>query len=887
MPLALVQALDDSFQALEEWKNAVHSVREQEEKSKGIQDAQSTDATKEDTEDKLQEFTDAYFEAASTIYRFSIAPITCAVILRLVDLFLGPFNTWKHMSTWIATALVHKPWPTTPLIVISILSLMPYAISGTTGGMTSVVGLIFCLDAVASPLYLYLQEDISDRTEIRYVLIGFFLNLVYISAETAVESTKSTLLVLIYGLGCYAGWTLVHVLVYQDGWWDAYSKHSPGAVPGRYVQHSISRIIEYSTRFSAQQLIFPLNRFSRLLVAYASRLEPYWNQPRCRDAAEYQYNAIHSTDRIRLLKIGRKRPFQEMECQLVEIGLSESDEYEAVSYVWGDPARVQSILVDSRRLPITKSAYDILRRRWSTGHERLIWIDQVCINQDDDDEKAAQVQLMRRIYKGAKRVTAFLGDSEDAHLVESLFAELHFRKKGLKYSFEALKNLYQSEPKTEQWNAMAKFFGNPWFQRVWIVQEATSAKVLHLFYGDIVLDWVYMSRAVDVMFSRHMFEAFTPSVGLCSDERRDALIGIANVDIMLSFRGEVDYEETFSLSRVLQRCACFESTDPRDNVYALLGLTRDNSRDVIIPDYSEQNTTRSTFTKTMRYLLSQRNQPLDNLCGAGIGADRNIQELPSWVPDWSRTKKGQQDSGYHYTAGTQYNSVIGYDHSNYFSLRLEGIHFDRVKQLSSISEENPDWTTLDFMFSCKKWLSETEAVARSHAKDPYFNGQSVDEAFIRTLIWDQSSYSSERRPSTEQCFSDYNAVKSFHAISEILIPILQSQPPESHIPESPLWDQYRDIGSQASRFLHFAGNSLGMRFCVTEKGRMAIVPPLSNKGDIICVIKGARMPFVLRETSYGERSLYNLVGSCYVHGVMDGEIHDDSIDALSLGLDIV
>ncbi|PMD12162.1 HET-domain-containing protein, partial [Hyaloscypha hepaticicola] len=184
------------------------------------------------------------------------------------------------------------------------------------------------------------------------------------------------------------------------------------------------------------------------------------------------------TNRIRLLKIGRKRPFQEMECQLVEIGLSESDEHEAVSYVWGDPARVQFILVDDRRLPITKSAYDILRRRWSTGRERLIWIDQVCINQDDDDEKAAQVQLMRRIYKGAKRVTAFLGHAQDAHLVESLFAEFHFRKKGLRYSFEDLKKLYQSEPKTEQWNAMAKFFGNPWFQRVWIVQEAASAKVL-------------------------------------------------------------------------------------------------------------------------------------------------------------------------------------------------------------------------------------------------------------------------------------------------------------------------------------------------------------------------------------------------------------------------
>lgn len=89
MPLALVQTLDDSFQALEKWKMAVHFVKVQEEKPKGIQD----DATEEDTEDKLQYFTDAYFKTASKINGFSAALIICAIILRLVDLFLRPLNS--------------------------------------------------------------------------------------------------------------------------------------------------------------------------------------------------------------------------------------------------------------------------------------------------------------------------------------------------------------------------------------------------------------------------------------------------------------------------------------------------------------------------------------------------------------------------------------------------------------------------------------------------------------------------------------------------------------------------------------------------------------------------------------------------------------------------
>lgn len=168
------------------------------------------------------------------------------------------------------------------------------------------------------------------------------------------------------------------------------------------------------------------------------------------------------------------------------------------------------------------------------------------------------------------------------------------------------------------------------------------------------------------------------------------------------------------------------------------------------------------------------------------------------------------------------------------------------------------------MSATKQRLSEAESLARDNAKDPYFKGESVYESFVRTIIWNRSSYSSEHRPSAAQCFNDYNAVKSFYTMSETILPMLQSLPQRTRLPDVPLWDQYRGIGSQANRFLHFGGSSFGMKFCVTDQGRMAIVPPLSYEGDIICVIKGSRMPYVLRDKFYGERMLHNLVGSCYV-----------------------
>lgn len=102
---------------------------------------------------------------------------------------------------------------------------------------------------------------------------------------------------------------------------------------------------------------------------------------------------------------------------------------------------------------------------------------------------------------------------------------------------------------------------------------------------------------------------------------------------MLTFRGDVKYEIQITLGLVLRSCTSFDATDPRDKVYAALGLAKDNSIDAFESDYNDANLPCLVYTKAMRYLLNQPVDPLSCIVDAGIGLERLISDLPSWVPD--------------------------------------------------------------------------------------------------------------------------------------------------------------------------------------------------------------------------------------------------------------
>lgn len=155
----------------------------------------------------------------------------------------------------------------------------------------------------------------------------------------------------------------------------------------------------------------------------------------------YQYSVL-GANTIRLLRIQRGQAFEVVKCRFEEVPITKPGNYEAVSYVWGTDSEERPILIDGRPLAITRSAFDIIRRRRSIMFEEVIWIDQVCITQSDMGEKSSQIVMMKDIYRGAQRVMAFLGPALDAHLVQSHIAELHYRSSGMGYSAEKPRKIY-------------------------------------------------------------------------------------------------------------------------------------------------------------------------------------------------------------------------------------------------------------------------------------------------------------------------------------------------------------------------------------------------------------------------------------------------------------
>lgn len=100
-------------------------------------------------------------------------------------------------------------------------------------------------------------------------------------------------------------------------------------------------------------------------------------------------------------------------CKLCNYSLQTSNKgthlYETLSYAWGILEKPRTISVDGFNIAVTVNLYNALSRLRDHYFERVIWADAICINQEDQEEKVAQIQMIPKIYSQAKRVIIYLG----------------------------------------------------------------------------------------------------------------------------------------------------------------------------------------------------------------------------------------------------------------------------------------------------------------------------------------------------------------------------------------------------------------------------------------------------------------------------------------------
>ena len=137
------------------------------------------------------------------------------------------------------------------------------------------------------------------------------------------------------------------------------------------------------------------------------------------DVLDFRYGPLKSTKTgIRLAKIKPGSGNKGISIDLVDSfvsgpGQRQQEPYDALSYTWGETTRTKTLLCNGRRLPVTQTLLEALHHFREPDREVTIWIDQICICQDRVMERNQQVELMGKIFRGAQKVSVWLGPHYD------------------------------------------------------------------------------------------------------------------------------------------------------------------------------------------------------------------------------------------------------------------------------------------------------------------------------------------------------------------------------------------------------------------------------------------------------------------------------------------
>ncbi|CAN9220044.1 unnamed protein product [Alternaria alternata] len=277
-----------------------------------------------------------------------------------------------------------------------------------------------------------------------------------------------------------------------------------------------------------------------------------------------------------------KGKWSTIECMMYQAFLDGPDiiPYDALSYTWGGTDRTSTVRVNGKYLDVTENLHLALEHLRSEDVDRVIWVDAICIDQSNKRERGHQVQQMCKIYSQADMVVVWLGHAtqETNILMESLQRlEEHSSIHGCKRSYWDLAQwaafwlLIPKGPDADLHEGLDLLLRRPWFRRIWILQEIANAKKASILCGTMSV------RA-------HTFALAPSLIGIKPDRHCQAVL-----DIMPGhLRENTWWTENRDLYNLLLKFNESRASDPRDKVYALLGISSDAwDTDSLRPDYTK------------------------------------------------------------------------------------------------------------------------------------------------------------------------------------------------------------------------------------------------------------------------------------------------------------
>ena len=512
------------------------------------------------------------------------------------------------------------------------------------------------------------------------------------------------------------------------------------------------------------------------------------------------------------------------------------------------------IQANDRSFFVTDTVFRALRELRYSDRPRRLWIDAISINQGDLPERRSQVDMMGAIYRRAAQVIVWLGKAPSSltyafDYIRSMVARPD--------EFDALYNdssIWQESIRT--------ILNSRWWSRVWIVPEVAQPNKVVVRSGPNEIPWEDLasfladSRAVEKLSLKPRIINFVNAITELRKPHPDPPLG--QLHFALQFRDRV-------------------ASDPRDKLYAFRGLLQNPMSNTIRSDYQkDKNRVFAEFAAS-------------HLCN---GEDLSLMTLAeshrkhvSWAVDWEQMTDPEwadldtlsprmpgpsfshlfwagsccptilsiPELGarkYSADAGLPASCWVGNDDTifkpeSWHSLHLKGWQEDTIATVGSVgpaTELNfqecllPDWEKL----AGGPWTHDTDA------KCIAFNRTLLADAWAQNPPTDWPDWSEDDKP----------------------LPSGYARVCRQDLTNSP-------IATALSMNLRL-DLSNNRHFFITQKGRFGLGPHDCGKGDLVCVLLGSRVPFILRRRYHG----FKFLGQAYVDGIMDykGGLNKDISD---------
>lgn len=654
-------------------------------------------------------------------------------------------------------------------------------------------------------------------------------------------------------------------------------------------------------------------------------------------------------------------------------------EYEALSYAWGAPIPIKSIIVNDCMVNVRQNLYAAFMQLRDKSKPRELWVDAICIDQLNLEERAVQVARMPAIYQRARHVIAWLGAASETsskafELLEQLgqheppkktcWYEYH---EWLGPQFDPLQrvgslpehawNQLPEDPKKsliehlrsrkqqktrkkiddEGQQALQNLLTRTYWKRVWIIQEIAYARDVTFVCGGDSLDWLTFDTAI----SRPDCDAFPDT----KDGKHWFCYFLQNSGIMLlrdirwrtrqPWRAHGFEARSSTLLRMLELAWSFQSSDPRDKIYALLGLPSVDD-DMCLPSLDYGRSVSHVFCEIAKAIIRYE-RALNILCLQHASGESQSFGLPSWAPDWTNrpepspilfqvfpSRPKYAAAGLTCAEGPDWEvfedgrRIDLWAHSMHMGLETQNGPFRKrpnasvTKPPSTREERADEYDDRAWQLRGTEYFDDHDGLTirrlgslpSSEQDDPF--RLVVDGLIVSHVVSDNRAVT----PETVATGEWKDIIREWERLDEtyLLTPDENSGPfpPLAHFlwtftkghfgrmsdkeemnwltvfyEKYLVWTGRLEIDSAKYRSAYhlvddvesvLKGRTVGWKFAISDEGHFAMVPARTREGDLICVLFGADLPMILRRRSEStSEPSYEFLGPAYVHQIMFGQ----------------